>query len=391
MKRRRFELMGPVFLVLGGISIALSAQGQAPTPGVVAGNFTTYQQGFLKTRPEAAQSISQYFALDGALQPALNGEFFHVGTPPNAYTWSRTNTPATVRQGKKEVTVDLGVANLVQALGTAGPPHAFSDSATNPTDLGTGGILAVKALTLKINQGFSEVFVTPVTGFSGVSLVNMDDVELDGTVLTPAQVGALNGQATLQIREATDVPLGGGAPAYGLSAGQLTDLIDLLDGSFEGGQPSAFAQAHLYQPYVTSNAFGSKRPSTVSVFASKPMYNRFQGVVTYVGIGCVSSDYVNFPAGRIALIQRGTCSFQQKVLAASAAQAIGAVIFNSLPEIGGPCPGVPTPGSTRCDALVGMGSVSGLPLSPIPAAFVQRSTGLLLRDTPGAVSVLVQQ
>ena len=82
----------------------------------------------------------------------------------------------------------------MQALGTAGPPHAFSDSATNPADMGTGGILAVKALTLKINQGFSEVFVTPVTGFSGVSLVNMDDVELDGTVLTPAQVGALNGQ-----------------------------------------------------------------------------------------------------------------------------------------------------------------------------------------------------
>ena len=114
-------------------------------------------------------------------------------------------------------------------------------------------------------------------------------------------------------------------------------------------------------------------------------------MVAYVGTGCVSSDYVNFPAGRIALIQRGTCTFQQKVLAASAAHATGAVIFNSLPEIGGPCPGVPTTGSSRCEALVGMGSVSGLALSPIPAAFVQRSTGLLLRDTPGAVSVLVQQ
>src|SRR5262245_61194809 len=105
---RRFALTALVLLVLGGFSFGLGAQEPTPTPGVVAGNFTTYQAGFLKTHPEAAQSISQYFALNTVLQPALNGEFFHVGVAPYAYTWRRTGTPAIVGKGKKAVQVDFG-------------------------------------------------------------------------------------------------------------------------------------------------------------------------------------------------------------------------------------------------------------------------------------------
>jgi len=44
--------------------------------------------------------------------------------------------------------------------------------------------------------------------------------------------------------------------------------------------------------------------------------------------GCESSDFAKFPAGNIALIQRGTCSFGDKVLNAQAAGASGVVIFN---------------------------------------------------------------
>jgi len=44
--------------------------------------------------------------------------------------------------------------------------------------------------------------------------------------------------------------------------------------------------------------------------------------------GCEVSDFAAFPAGHIALIQRGTCSFQQKAENAAAAGAVGAIIFN---------------------------------------------------------------
>lgn len=44
--------------------------------------------------------------------------------------------------------------------------------------------------------------------------------------------------------------------------------------------------------------------------------------------GCTASDFNGFTAGRIALIQRGTCNYGVKVLNAQAAGASGVVIFN---------------------------------------------------------------
>ena len=44
--------------------------------------------------------------------------------------------------------------------------------------------------------------------------------------------------------------------------------------------------------------------------------------------GCEAADFAGFPAGSIALIQRGTCTFAIKALNAEAAGAVGVVIFN---------------------------------------------------------------
>ena len=44
--------------------------------------------------------------------------------------------------------------------------------------------------------------------------------------------------------------------------------------------------------------------------------------------GCEALDFAGFPAGNIALLQRGTCSFQIKAENADAAGAAGAIIFN---------------------------------------------------------------
>jgi Zn-dependent M28 family amino/carboxypeptidase len=44
--------------------------------------------------------------------------------------------------------------------------------------------------------------------------------------------------------------------------------------------------------------------------------------------GCDVEDFIGFPAGHIALIQRGACSFQLKGENAAAAGAVGAIIFN---------------------------------------------------------------
>ena len=44
--------------------------------------------------------------------------------------------------------------------------------------------------------------------------------------------------------------------------------------------------------------------------------------------GCEDADFANFPEGRIALIQRGFCTFSEKAANAMEAGAVGVVIFN---------------------------------------------------------------
>jgi Zn-dependent M28 family amino/carboxypeptidase len=44
--------------------------------------------------------------------------------------------------------------------------------------------------------------------------------------------------------------------------------------------------------------------------------------------GCEAADYASFTAGNIALVQRGSCSFQLKAENAADAGAIGAIVFN---------------------------------------------------------------
>lgn len=44
--------------------------------------------------------------------------------------------------------------------------------------------------------------------------------------------------------------------------------------------------------------------------------------------GCTADDFEGFPAGNIALVQRGSCTFGEKALNAQAAGAVGVILFN---------------------------------------------------------------
>ena len=74
--------------------------------------------------------------------------------------------------------------------------------------------------------------------------------------------------------------------------------------------------------------------------------------------GCTAADFSGFVPGRIALIQRGTCTFSQKVQNAQGAGAIGVIIFNEG-----------NPGRTN----VFGGSLSSIPT--IPVAFTSFAIG----------------
>jgi len=59
------------------------------------------------------------------------------------------------------------------------------------------------------------------------------------------------------------------------------------------------------------------------------------GALSYVGWGCSSADYQSFPAGQVALILRGNCTFQDKANFAIAGGASGALIYNNGTGNGG--------------------------------------------------------
>jgi Zn-dependent M28 family amino/carboxypeptidase len=91
--------------------------------------------------------------------------------------------------------------------------------------------------------------------------------------------------------------------------------------------------------------------------------------------GCFAADYAGFPAGQIALVQRGTpagfpdnggvCTFRWKVDRAIAAGASAILIYNNVPGV--------------LNGTLGEG-----PLSAIPALGLTQSLGQELGATPGA-------
>jgi hypothetical protein len=78
--------------------------------------------------------------------------------------------------------------------------------------------------------------------------------------------------------------------------------------------------------------------------------------------GCDPSDFSSFVAGRVALIQRGTCTFSQKIQNAQDAGASGVIIFNE--------------GNTPERTGVFSGSLSSVP--PIPVSFTSFDAGAAL-------------
>jgi Zn-dependent M28 family amino/carboxypeptidase len=103
---------------------------------------------------------------------------------------------------------------------------------------------------------------------------------------------------------------------------------------FEQLAPSTFAQtaptARTFTPeeeFATFDFSGSGDVTgpLVPVDVVVPIGNNPPSTSTS---GCEAEDFAGFPAGAVALMQRGTCTFEIKAANATAAGAVGAVIFN---------------------------------------------------------------
>lgn len=105
-----------------------------------------------------------------------------------------------------------------------------------------------------------------------------------------------------------------------------------------------------------------------------------KGEVVYVGRGCFFDDYLDSPAGKIALIERGACAFFDKVLRAEWEGAIGVIVFNVAGDVF----------FGQGDFRIGMASPFSGPgeaITGIPAVFVGYSDGMALAAKPGKVNI----
>jgi Zn-dependent M28 family amino/carboxypeptidase len=90
---------------------------------------------------------------------------------------------------------------------------------------------------------------------------------------------------------------------------------------------TAPAPAATYTQDVDFGVLQQTDPGTVLNAAVTPVDIQL-GLGNTNTSGCQAADFAGFPAGNIALIQRGDCTFEQKSENAAAAGAVGVVFFN---------------------------------------------------------------
>jgi hypothetical protein len=153
-----------------------------------------------------------------------------------------------------------------------------------------------------------------------------------------------------------------------------------------------------FELQFTSNAFDGPRPA-VEGAGTPPIVERpgreLAAEVVHVGRGCPADPrpvppgtgladadpYLADPAGKIALIERGLCRFDNKIARAQQAGAVGVIVYNNArpDEESLVLMGIDSP------VIDGPPGIAGTQIT-IPAVFVQRSTGLLLRDGAAPVT-----
>jgi PA domain/LVIVD repeat len=243
---------------------------------------------------------------------------------------------------------------------------------SNPTLLSHWGVLQEPALGL-------DVYLSVLAGGDARTLDHSVRANKDGTLAYVSYWDA--GFIILDISDPSDpVFLGRTEYAPG-EEGNAHSVDESPSGEILAAADEDFSPFELR---FSSSAFPGLRDAVEGTF-TVPIATlddrAMDGEVVHVGRGCpadpalglpVADPYLADPAGKIALIERGVCRFDNKIARAQLAGAIGAIVYNN------PANGE-TPVLMGGDSPVLLGSpdVIGTVIT-IPGISVVRSTGLLL-------------
>jgi uncharacterized repeat protein (TIGR01451 family) len=198
---------------------------------------------------------------------------------------------------------------------------------------------------------------SPYGGLSDTSAQAADAAALVGVIVVSAQGNS------------GDTYFIGGSPG---SAERGIAAAASVDAGIPGAVLTVNAPASIAGNYAAAAAaFGGGTPPPAGQTGSVVEVQSATGTAPQ---GC-DGNYTNAAAikGNIALIMRGTCSFQKKVTNAQAAGAIGAIVFNNVP-------GDPT--------LINMGGDGVSPPVTIPSLFISFDDGMTIAGASGVNATL---
>ena len=181
-----------------------------------------------------------------------------------------------------------------------------------------------------------------------------------------------------------------GTPGYDAS-------VDYAVQRFEAAGYDVTVQEFDFQTFI------SLSPSILEQVAPAPAGPIANNIMAYSGSGdvtaavstvsdirgCNASDFAGFPAGNIALISRGTCTFALKATNAYNAGASGVVIYNNIP---GPLNGTLGDTFTLNIGVTGVTQAMGQQLAATPGLVMRlktdtfrgtATTSNVLAETPG--------
>ncbi|KAI9047093.1 hypothetical protein LZ554_009166 [Drepanopeziza brunnea f. sp. 'monogermtubi'] len=130
-------------------------------------------------------------------------------------------------------------------------------------------------------------------------------------------------------------------------------------------------------------------PIQAAPMSFSPAGNITAQVVAVANLGCDAADYPAAVSGAIALISRGTCTFGAKSTLAKAAGAVGAIIYNNIPDtllqgtLGEAGDYAPTLGTTQED---GLALAASLPMASLEVQVINTVTYNVIAQTKGGDS-----
>ncbi|GBD17223.1 hypothetical protein HRbin26_02141 [bacterium HR26] len=356
------------------LAIGLQDCGNVPTPGVGKSGLELYDI----TDPHNPQLLSLFDVDQSGVDVTGVHELDLTATPSG------------------RVLALLAVPNL-EALTFRPPAPSIGDllilditDPTNPTLIGEWGVLDEPALGLDFYLGVAQ-------GGDARTLLHSVRANQNGTRAYLSYWDA--GFIILDISNPSSPVFRGFAPktapddSYGPDEeGNAHSVDEARGGNILVTADEDFSPFHLEFSVTAPASIAGQYPAVEGAF-TKPIVTLpgrvMTGEVVHVGRGCPENSivpgspadpYLADPNGKIALIERGACRFDEKIGRAQLAGAIGAIVYNTA--AGG-------------DALVLMSGRQAFTLADgrpveinIPGIFVGRSAGVALRDAFDAVQVV---